>query len=34
MFHVNPNMVFFGYLVLITALCPICERLSNHTSHH
>jgi hypothetical protein len=29
MLHVNPNLVFLGYLVLVTALCPIFERLSN-----
>lgn len=32
MSHLNPNLVFFSYLVIITAMCPICERLSNHYS--
>lgn len=30
MLHANPNLVFFGYLVVVTALCPICKRLANH----
>ena len=29
MLHVNANVVFFSYLVLVAALCPIFERLSN-----
>lgn len=29
MLHVNPNAVFFGYLAIVTALCPIFERIAN-----
>jgi hypothetical protein len=32
MLHVNPNLVFFGYLVVVTALCPICERVANRSA--
>ena len=28
MLHVNSNLVFFVYIAIITALCPICERVA------
>jgi len=28
----NPNLIFFAYLAIVSALCPVCERLATHSA--
>lgn len=33
MLNANPNLLFFAYLAVVAALCPICTRVANHSSN-
>ncbi len=33
MSNANPELLFFAYLVIVVALCPICEMVTNRLSH-